>query len=283
LSANDKCRILLIEDDIEACERFRSYIESIDEAELVGVTNSVKEGINYVERYSLDAIILDIELHKGGSDGVKFVKELKKLKLKDEPMIVVTTNSLGVRLHRFLHNNAIEHIFHKRAGEEDKKISNDEYVEEYSEENVLELILSLFPYGDESKTVKTANAVINVEEQYKTKVSNKINKILDDFGILDNLAGRQYIYDAIYHIIIEQDDTNPNGRRAILPYLSRKAGKHDGAAHKAIDSALKRAWVRIPPSELDKKYTANTNYNTGIPTPHEFIYHFVKQIKDELT
>ena len=283
MGARDSCRILLIEDDVEACNRFSSCIEDMEDVDLVGITNSVKKGLDYVQNYSIDAIILDIELHKGGSDGVKFVREFKKLQLKPEPMIVVTTNSLGIRLHRFLHKNEIEHIFHKKSEKKEDEY-DEEYCDEYSEENVIDLILSLLPYSNNknSTIVKIADEVINLEEQYKTEVSNKVNKILDGFGITHNLSGRKYIYDAISYIIVEEDKTDPNGRRAILPYLSRKAGKHEATAHKAIDSALKRAWGRIPPSELEKNYTARTNYNTGVPTPHEFIYHFAQQIKDEL-
>ena len=34
--------------------------------------------------------------------------------------------------------------------------------------------------------------------------------------------------------------------------------------------------------DLEKLYTAHINYNTGVPTPVEFIYYYVEKIKKEI-
>jgi len=82
------------------------------------------------------------------------------------------------------------------------------------------------------------------------------------FGILENLAARKYIFEAIHYLICEADKVDLSKRIAILSYLSNITGKPDGAIHKAITNAIKRSWSRLPTSEIEKLYTATTNYNT---------------------
>jgi len=96
------------------------------------------------------------------------------------------------------------------------------------------------------------------------------------------MQGRRYIYEGIYYLVCECDEDGANNRIAILSYIANLHKKDDSAVYKAIQNAIKRAWRIIPPSELEELYTAKTNYNTGLPTPNELIYHYADIIKKGL-
>ena len=62
--------ILLIEDDMNTCNRISNYIATKDNMDLAGVTNNSYVGIQYVQNTLPDAVILDLELHHGGGNGL---------------------------------------------------------------------------------------------------------------------------------------------------------------------------------------------------------------------
>ena len=169
MGTNVKIKILLIEDDINECNAFAKHIKTREDVELIGTTNSSSEGINYLKNYKVDAVILDIELQHGKGSGIEFIEELNNMKLNYIPMIVVISNNLGSRVYNFLHSHRIEYIFYK--GEED-----------YSQEKVINTIISLTPYCNNTKPtiVKMGSETIDLKDEYETIVSNKINKVLDD-------------------------------------------------------------------------------------------------------
>ena len=54
---------ILIEDDENECQRYRNYFFTRDDIQLLAVSNSSKQGIQDVETYQPDAVILDMELN----------------------------------------------------------------------------------------------------------------------------------------------------------------------------------------------------------------------------
>ena len=91
--------ILLIEDDMNTCNRISNYIATKDNMDLAGVTNNSYVGIQYVQNTLPDAVILDLELHHGGGNGLFFLSDLNKLGLEKKPYILVTTyNSSKITL-----------------------------------------------------------------------------------------------------------------------------------------------------------------------------------------
>lgn len=46
-----------------------------------------------------------------------------------------------------------------------------------------------------------------------------------------------------------------------------------------MQNAILHAWRRSSLEDLEKNYTAKINYETGIPTPTEFMYYYADKIK----
>ena len=56
-------KILIIEDDIDDCNRFVNCIKERKDIELVGITDSDTEGLKYVKLKHPEGIVLDLELN----------------------------------------------------------------------------------------------------------------------------------------------------------------------------------------------------------------------------
>ena len=75
-------KLLLIEDDISECNKFKKLSDSRNDIEFIGITDSDIEGLNLVKKFIPEGIILDLELNngKGNGTGFNFLMELNKLK-----------------------------------------------------------------------------------------------------------------------------------------------------------------------------------------------------------
>ena len=86
-----KMKLLLIEDDVNECNKFKDVANKYEDIEFVGMTNSATKGLKDVKRFDPDGIILDLELNSGEGSGFEFINELKNISLNFNHKIFVTT------------------------------------------------------------------------------------------------------------------------------------------------------------------------------------------------
>lgn len=109
-------KILIIEDDIIDCNNFIDCIKSRKDVELVAVTDSDIDALRYVKTKQPEGIALDLELNNsqsGNTDSFEFLVNLKKLKLNNEPIIIVTTHVNSRRTYDMLHRMGVDLILYK--------------------------------------------------------------------------------------------------------------------------------------------------------------------------
>lgn len=85
--------VLLIEDDKFACEEIHDYIDQFDDICLVNITDDANEALDMVKYYVPDVIILDLELHEGGGNGLLFLSKIHDIALDKLPYILITTQN----------------------------------------------------------------------------------------------------------------------------------------------------------------------------------------------
>ncbi len=261
---NKPMKLLLIEDDIKECNIYKEINKARKDIKFVAMTGSDIEGLKYVKDYMPEGIILDLELNKGNGTGTgfNFLKELKQMKLTIMPKIVVTTNICSDSVYEFLHENGVEFIFYKKQNN-------------YSQENVINTILLIRGY--KSNIVQQEKEEININNQ--DKISEKINKELDLIGISTHLQGRKYLHDSILYIL---ENENSNHKVTVVQYLVSKYKKSNSTISRAMQNAILHAWRISSLEDLTTYYTAKINYETGVPTPTEFIYYYADKIKKQL-
>jgi len=90
MSAENKRKIIIIDDDIDFAESIRMLLEN-DGYEVIHAENGA-EGMDLTRKYGPDLIILDILMQK--KDGLTTFGELKQAEeLKNIPIIVLTSVS----------------------------------------------------------------------------------------------------------------------------------------------------------------------------------------------
>lgn len=256
-------KLLLIEDDDEECVEYKKIIENNDNIKLVAITNSSSVAIKYVNSYKPDGIILDLELNNGEGSGIDFIENIKKQNIEKFPKIVVTTNIYSDSVYNFLHKNKVDFIFYKNQTA-------------YSRENVLNTLLLLKAY---EKTDKMIDIKIEDRKDDNDKLSNLINKELDLIGVSTHLKGRKYLYDSIYYIV--QNEGNSENI-SVIQFLVGKYKRSSSTISRAMQNAILHAWRISSIEDLSDLYTARINYETGVPTPTEFIYYYADKIKKSL-
>lgn len=253
-------KILIIEDDIQDCNCFVNCIKNRKNVELVALTDSDIEGLKYVKLKRPEGIVLDLELNNsitGNTDSLEFLSNLRKLNLNYQPIIIVTTHVNSKRTYEILHREGADLILYKDHPK-------------YSCDYVLNKFLSLRKL--ESK--QTVEALKEELEENRNKISDCIYHELDLIGVTAKLKGRQYIHDAILYLI-----QNENNNTNVIQYLTKIYKKSGNTITNGIQNAIIHAWRVSSIEDLTTYYTARVNYETGIPTPMEFIYYYVDKIK----
>ncbi len=257
-----KMNILVIEDDVEACEYLKKCAEQRTDISIVGITDSDNEALKYCKAKHPDGIILDIELNNGVSgntDALYFLKELKSMNLNYEPIIIVTTHINSKKTYDILHRNGVDLILYKDHPK-------------YSPNHVFNNFIIFQKEDDYSKRMN--NYLVGNNDE---KVSKLIDAELDLIGISSKLKGREYIFDGIKYLI-----ENEKPQISVIQYLTNKYKKSATTITNGIQNSIIHAWRISPIEDLEKYYTARINYETGIPTPMEFLYYYVNKIKKEI-
>jgi len=251
--------ILLIEDDVNICESFEKIVENRNDIKIGAKTNSSIEALELVKNKQFDAIIVDLELHYGIGSGLEFLKELEKMEIPVKPIIVVNTNVISDIIYENIHKGIADIIFYKRQ-------------KGYSPKNVIDSIVLL-----RKETIEiNKNMEISVEDKQK-RITDLINFELDAVGISYKLKGREYIFEGIFYML--NNDIKKEKDFSVFQYLSKKYTLLTSSISRAIQTAINEAWRTSSVEDLRENYTAKINYNTGVPTPTEFIYYYLEKIK----
>lgn len=253
-------KILIIEDDRNDCKSFIESVKKRKDIEIVAITDSDIEGLKYVKTKHPEGIILDLELNNsmsGSTDSLEFLTKLKELNLNFEPIVIVTTHVNSKRIYNILHRSGVDLILYKDHPK-------------YSSDHVLNSFINL----RQLPPLKSVDTLEKEIEENKNKISECIYHELDLIGITPKLKGRQYIYDAILYLI-----ENENSDINVIKYLTKLYKKSGNTITNGIQNAIIHAWRVSPIEDLTTYYTARVNYETGVPTPMEFIYYYKDKIK----
>lgn len=251
-------RILVLEDDLEECNKIIECAKQRKDIEIVTITDSDVDAIKQVKAKNPEGIMLDLELNNsksGNTDSFEFLEDVKKLKCN--PIIIVTTHVNSQTTYDILHRNGVELILYKDHPGYTPNQTFNKFIN-----------LRRMPIN------KVENSIESELKNEDEKISECINNELDLVGITPNLKGRQYIHDAILFLI-----KNENIDESVTQYLSRIHKKSSSTITNGIQNAIIHGWRVSAVEDLEKYYATKVNYHTGIPTPMELIYYYVSKIK----
>ncbi|MDR2571893.1 MAG: response regulator [Oscillospiraceae bacterium] len=254
--------VLLVEDDEKECREFKQYIDSIDYANLIGITNSDNKALQYVKDSLPDVVVMDLELHKGSGNGVNFLSGLNEMRIKPPPYVMVTTYNISRITHEQVRQLGTDFIMVKSQ-------------EDYCAENVIEFLRALkntiqeYRYKHSDKSEIPEISPCELKKRQEVRVIAEVDRI----GISPKAVGRRYLIDSIMYRIDDQ--------HSLVAEVAQKYGKTDSSVERAMQNAINRAWIITQPDELLKNYTACIHSEKGVPTVTEFICHYANKIKVE--
>ncbi|MGN0813528.1 MAG: sporulation initiation factor Spo0A C-terminal domain-containing protein [Candidatus Coproplasma sp.] len=258
----NRLEILLVEDDQSACyEIVKEADNSLDDFFIIGVTNNSARAYQYVIEAHPDAVILDLELHHGGGDGLEFLKQIKESNLIGTPFILVTTNNISTVTHRIARELGADFIMTKNQ-------------DGYSAKSVLDF-LKITKSVILSKRTQNRSTIKEESPTQKTKriqrrICNELNKV----GISPKSVGYKYLIDAITITVQEP-------AQHICNIIGNKYGKSENSVERAMQNAINRAWKTSDINDLLANYTAKIRSEKGAPTLTEFIYYYAQKIEND--
>ncbi len=254
--------ILLVEDDEKDCKKIKQYTDELDDINLIGITNNSDDAIGYVKEFLPEAIILDLELHKGGGNGLMFLHELKEMELPYHPFILVTTYNSSKITYEYARENGADFIMGKHQSD-------------YSPEGAVEFLRMMksaifSKIHSEFPEHETTESPI----QKHKRIINEIHREFDLVGLNPKHVGYRYLTDAV-QLVMDKPAHN------LCSTLGAKYGKTEASIERAMQNAINKAWRTSDIEDLLKYYTAHINSEKGTPTITEFIYYYADKIKNQ--
>jgi DNA-binding NarL/FixJ family response regulator len=255
--------LLLVEDDEELCAKIRRYVDELDDVFLSKITNSSEKALEHVKSALPDAVILDLELHRGAGNGLRFLQELNGAALPYRPYILVATNNTSSVTYEYARKLGADFIMSKHQTD-------------FSQKAVVDF-LRMMKDAIQSRNDGTHQSLRTSETptQMEKRLARLLSAELDRIGIRPKHIGRAYLSDAIIMILQKQESS-------VCAALGRKYGKTDVSVERAMQNAINKAWHTADIDDLAKYYTAKISSEKGVPTLTEFIYYYVNKLKNEL-
>jgi len=254
--------VLLIEDEPSDCQEMVEEIEATAGVlQLVGVTNNTIKALQHVTDSLPEAIILDLELHKGQGNGLSFLSALQDLRLNVPIYVLVTTNNISNITHESARQLGADFIMVKSQ-------------EDYSAKDAVAFLASLKNIIQSQRRSMPEEGRRETEEQRQQRMLRRIIAELDRIGISPNAIGRRYLVDSI--ALVASGEVG-----SIRASLSRKYAKTEASIERAMQNAIEKAWRTASIDDLSLFYTARINSLKGVPTVMEFIYYFAERIRNE--
>lgn len=256
-----RLEVLIVEDDADAC---RALTDAIDvrheDLYLAGVTDNSFNAIKMVKSCVPDIIILDLELHKGGGDGLMFLRELNTLELGRRPFIIITTNNVSEIIRSAARSLGADYIMTKSQ-------------EGYSADSVTDFLIAVkstvLSRRPDGYTAGNNQSECNVSDRrYRNMIIDELNKI----GVNPRNVGNSYIIEAI--LLILKGET-----QHLYVTIGKTFKKSESSVERAMQNAINRAWTVTEPSVLLENYKAYIKSDRGVPSITEFIYYYAQKIK----
>lgn len=255
--------VLVVEDDPSSCNSLRDCLGKSDDMELSGIVDNSFDAVEFIEKSTPDAVILDLELKLGGGNGILFLSQLNGIELTKRPYILITTNNSSNTTLSSVRSLGADFILGK-------------YERGYCAQYVVEFL----------RAMKSAiqSKVINVEiapsvpalpeDTHEKVVVRAIHHELQKIEMSPKLLGYKYLTDAIY-LVMEGYDGN------LLLTIGKKYKKSPASVERAIQNCIGGVWAHSSERALKENYTAKVSVRRGMPTIMEFVYFYASKIGDD--
>lgn len=258
-------KVLICDDDAEALSNMVEILRSMIEFEIVLVTQSGEEAVNYINNHQVDILVLDILMPK--LDGFEIMQKID-MRVKEELKILALT-PIG-------NDNYLENIYRYGANYiMVKPIDISVFAKRMKD--IAKQIVHTAPFNYATKSIHNhekfdnrmqANYAINKYKHFS--IDEKLANIFISVGIPAHIKGYQFLREAIKLTINNPDIINSITKK-LYPSI---AGIYDTSASKverAIRHAIEVAWNRGKIENINDLFGIKVYSSQDKPTNGEFI------------
>lgn len=258
----NKLTLILIEDDPLACKELQTYFDACEDMTLIETTNDANIGLKLVNAHLPNVVLLDLELHYGGGNGLIFLDNLKKMPSAHSPYIIVTTQNMS-----------------KYTLDQARQLGADFIITKYDtcySPDYIANTIRLMQGAILRKNTSVAELADATPAQMENLIEKRIQREMELIGINPKNKGFNYLVDSIRNYM---NDPSINLSRSLV----EKYNKSEKSIERAMQNAIKRAWSTSDIDDLLKYYTARIRPDKGFPTLMEFICYYSNKIKNDIT
>lgn len=246
--------VLLIEDDEAECQAMRECFGQRDDIYLCETTHDSESAVSYVRDHAPDAVILDLELHRGSGSGITFLTDLQKCrsKLPRWPYILVTTHNPSQTTHQAARRLGADYILYKHQTD-------------YSPQMVADLLSDMLcVLSNPSLEPRISPTVLR-----RTSIFAALNRL----HINSKLLG--------YHYLAEGIELYLDGHtRRLFDIIAQSHGKSSASVERAMQHAITRTWNTVEIDVLLENYHGHIDPDKANPTVMEFIAYYANEIRN---
>ena len=251
---DDILTIMLVEDDEDTCAQIAEYANTFDDIRIVKTTNNSIDAYNYTMENIPDAVILDLELHEGGGNGLDFLTKLSNTFGKYKPFILLTTHNVSNLIKEEARALGADFILTK-------------YSEGYTHKEPINFLRIL-----RHTIIKNRNKYISSGIQSEELLRQQIENELAPFNFRKKSKGYKYLCDLILNTIINNFDYS-------LDSLASKYNQTVPSVERAMQRAISRAWNSTSTEVLLEYYQGSIDRDKGHPTLKKFVFYYAKKLK----
>jgi len=251
-------QLLLVEDEEAHCAEYREYVSVLEYPRDLYIANGEPKALELAQAFSIDVIILDLELHYGDGDGILFLKKLRHLALEKAPYIIVITHNPSPETRMYARRNGADYIFWKAKPD-------------YSPKLVVDFAFAYFLNMQSLKTSTDKQPMV-------PSIENEILSRIERIGITSGMTGKGYLVDAIALVAMSCKPEIKLNKDVYHP-IAKKYKKSVWSIEKAIAGAINKAWCITDQDTLAENYTSVVGHSNGNPTNREFIFYYADKVK----
>lgn len=244
-----KIRVLIGDDNNDFCEVLRSYMESQEDLEIVGVAANGAEVLNLVTRETPDVIILDIIMPQ--LDGIGVLERLATMDLPRRPKIIMLTA-----------------VGQERIAQKVLDMGADYYVLKPFSLDVLGNRIRQLAGTVRQFTLTPAPVATPVVRN--RSIDAEVTTIIHEIGIPAHIKGYRYLREAIL-MVVTRVELLGGVTKELYPTIARNHQTTPSRVERAIRHAIEVAWNRGNVEVINGLFGHTVNRERGKPTNSEFI------------
>ena len=252
---NKKCKVLIVDDDMELVCALSKVINESDRFELVGTACGGIDALDLIEERKPDVVILDVVLPN--LDGFGVLERVEPNTNPNSPAFFMVSSIANEKIAA----NAIA-------------MGAEYFMQKPLDVDSLLNRIEMFMKGDDAieetkKKISGADIRI-VKRKPEQDIETMVTNIIHEIGIPAHIKGYQYLRHAIIMVVDNLDVIN-SITKELYPTVAKDFNTTPSRVERAIRHAIEVAWDRGDTDVLNSFFGYTIANSKGKPTNSEFI------------